>query len=241
MDFYVGTSGYSYPEWKGSFYPLKFPANKMLGYYAGRFRAVEINNTFYRPPTAALLEGWARQVPEGFRFVLKAPQEITHVRRLAGACDQVASLVTTADVLGDRFGPVLFQLPPAFRKDVPLLNEFLGRLPACRVAFEFRHPSWFEEDVFDLLRDHQAALCIADADDGPDVPLVPTAGWGYVRLRRAEYDDAALREWATALRGAGWREGYVFFKHEDAGAGPRLASRLLELLAAGTAPQKRSA
>ena len=241
MDFYVGTSGYSYPEWKGSFYPLKFPATKMLGYYAERFRAVEINNTFYRPPTAQLLEGWAGQVPENFRFVLKAPQEITHVKRLAGACDQVSSLVATAGVLGARLGPVLFQLPPGFRKDVSLLSEFLGRMPACRAAFEFRHASWFAEDVFELLRDHQCALCIADADDGLEVPFVPTAGWGYVRLRRVSYDDAALREWVERLRGAGWSEGYVFFKHEDAGTGPRLATRLLELLAEDTAPQPQAA
>lgn len=241
MDVFIGTSGYSYPEWKGSFYPPKFPASKMLGYYAGRFRAVEINNTFYRAPTAELLRGWAAQVPQGFRFVLKAPQDITHVRRLANACEQVSALVTTAEVLGARFGPVLFQLPPGFRKDVPLLSEFLGRMPACRVAFEFRHASWFAEDVFELLRDHQAALCVADADDGLDVPFMPTATWGYVRLRRPGYDDAALGAWVQRLRGAGWDESYVFFKHEDAGTGPRLASRLLELLAEGTTPHKRAA
>lgn len=241
MNCFVGTSGYSYPECKGNFYPLKFPANKMLGFYAARFRAVEINNTFYRPPTAQLLETWAEQVPESFRFVLKAPQEITHVKRLANACDTVASLVGTAEVLGDRLGPVLFQLPPTFRKDVPLLSDFLGRLPACRAAFEFRHASWFEDEVFELLRDHQSALCIADAEDELNVPFVSTADWGYLRLRRPDYDDTALREWANRLRSQGWREGYVFFKHEDAGTGPRMASRLLELLAEGAAPRPRAA
>ena len=234
MNAYVGTSGYSYPAWKGSFYPAKFPANKMLGFYAERFHTVEINNTFYRPPTAQLLEAWAAQVPANFRFVLKAPQEITHVKRLAGACEMAASLVETAAVLGDRLGPVLFQLPPNFRKDVSRLSDFLAYLPPCRVAFEFRHASWFDEDVFELLRDHQAALCVADADDGLDVPFVSTADFGYVRLRRPDYDDATLAAWAAQMRAANWREAFVFFKHEDAGTGPRLVSRLLELLAEGT-------
>lgn len=241
MNAFVGTSGYSYPEWKGSFYPAKFPTTKMLGFYAARFRAVEINNTFYRPPTAELLEGWAEQVPADFRFVLKAPQEITHVKRLANACDATTSLLRTAEVLGDRLGPTLFQLPPGFRKDAPLLSDFLGRLPACRVALEFRHASWFDDEVFELLSDHQAALCIADADDELPVPFVSTADWGYLRLRRPGYDDPALRAWVNRLRAQDWRESYVFFKHEDAGTGPKLASRLLELLAEGTTPQKRAA
>ncbi|HEY1188785.1 MAG TPA: DUF72 domain-containing protein [Gemmata sp.] len=241
MDFFVGTSGYSYPEWKGSFYPLKFPAHKMLGFYGERFRTVEINNTFYRPPTAQLLRTWAERVPADFRFVLKAPQEVTHVKRLAGAGDTVTALVETAGALGAKLGPVLFQLPPTFRKDVTCLSDFLGRLPACRVAFEFRHPSWFDEEVFELLRDHQAALCVADADDELTVPFVSTADWGYVRLRRPDYDEAALRDWAARLRAQPWREGYVFFKHEDAGAGPRMALRLLEWLTPDTTPQKRAA
>lgn len=241
MHCYVGTSGYSYPEWKGRFYPAKFPANKMLGFYAERFRTVEVNNTFYRAPTARLLETWAGQVPEEFRFVLKAPQEITHVRRLAGAGEPVAALIETASVLGDRLGPVLFQLPPTLQKNLALLDDFLGRMPACRAAFEFRHPSWFTEDVFELLRDHQAAMCVADAGDELDVPFVPTADWGYLRLRRPEYDDAALSEWAARLRTQGWREAFVFFKHEDAGTGPRLAARLLELLANGSPGQERAA
>ena len=241
MNAFVGTSGYSYPAWKGSFYPAKFPANRMLGYYAERFGAVEINNTFYRPPTPQLLESWAGQVPDGFRFALKAPQEITHVRRLADACDAVKSLIRTAEVLGDRLGPVLFQLPPGFRKDLGRLDAFLGRMPACRAAFEFRHPSWFSEDVFELLRDHQAALCAADADDGPEVPFVATADWGYLRLRRAGYDEPALREWAARVRQQGWRECFTFFKHEDSGTGPRLAARLLELLGEGAGPRARAA
>ncbi len=243
MNFYVGTSGYSYPEWKGTFYPQKFPATKMLAYYGERFRTVEINNTFYRPPTAQLLETWASQVPANFRFVLKAPQEITHVKRLANAGAMVASLIETAAGLNDRLGPVLFQLPPNFRKDVSLLSDFLASLPACRVAFEFRHQSWFDEDVLDLLRDHQTAMCVADAEDELDVPFVSTANFGYLRLRRPDYDDIALRTWAARMQAQGWRECFVFFKHEDAGAGPRMASRLLELLAKGSQPaqQKRAA
>lgn len=232
MNFYVGTSGYSYPEWKGSFYPAKTPPKAMLGYYAARFRVVEINNTFYRAPTAQLLEGWAAQVPADFRFVLKAPQAITHVARLVGCAAAVASLFAAANVLGGRLGPVLFQLPPNARKDAPLLKAFLGQLPpGAPVAFEFRHASWFADDVFATLKERGAGLCVAEADDELEVPLVPTAEWGYVRLRRADYTDAALAGWAERLRAQNWTACYVFFKHEDAGTGPRFAARLLELLA----------
>jgi uncharacterized protein YecE (DUF72 family) len=231
MHFFVGTSGYSYPEWKGTFYPAKMQTKQMLGFYASRFRTVEINNTFYRPPTIQLLEAWAGQVPADFRFVLKAPQEITHVKRLAGAGEQVSALFATAGVLKDRLGAVLFQLPPNFRKDVPLLRAFLASLPAgVRAAFEFRHQGWFCDSVFALLRERGAGLCVADADDELEVPFVATAEWGYLRLRRADYDDTALAEWADRLRSQNWRECFVFFKHEDAGTGPRFATRLLELL-----------
>jgi uncharacterized protein YecE (DUF72 family) len=233
MNFYVGTSGYSYPEWKGSFYPAKIPARQMLGFYAARFRTVEINNTFYRPPVASVLSAWAEQVPADFRFVLKAPQELTHVRRLAGADELVASLLDVAGTLKERLGPLLFQLPPNFQKDVPRLRAFLALLtPGCRAAIEFRHPSWFDDEVFGLLRDHRAALCVADAGDGLEVPFVATADWGYLRLRRPDYDDAALTAWAARLGAQAWRDGFVFFKHEDAGKGPAMASRLLDVLAA---------
>jgi uncharacterized protein YecE (DUF72 family) len=241
MDFHVGTSGYSYPEWKGSFYPAKMPAKQMLGFYARHFRTVEINNTFYRPPTAQLLNTWADQVGPDFRFVLKAPQEITHVKRLAGAEEMVAALVETATSLAERLGALLFQLPPNFKKDVPRLRDFLAALPpGCRVAFEFRHASWFADDVFTLLRERDAALCVADAEDDLEVPFVSTAPFGYLRLRRPDYDDAALREWAERMRGQKWHECFVFFKHEDAGKGPQFAARLLELLA-GEAQPKRAA
>lgn len=232
MNFFVGTSGYSYPEWKGTFYPAKMQPKQMLGFYGAHFRTVEINNTFYRPPTVPLLESWAAQVPADFRFVLKVPQEITHVKRLVGADAPVSALFATAGALKDRLGPVLLQLPPNFGKNVPLLRAFLASLPpGGRVAFEFRKQDWFCAEVFSLLCEHGAGLCVADAEDDLDVPFVSTTNWGYLRLRRPDYDDFALKEWADRLRSQSWREVYVFFKHEDAGAGPRMATRLLELLA----------
>lgn len=240
MNFFVGTSGYSYPEWKGTFYPKKMPAKEMLGYYAARFGTVEINNTFYRAPTAQLLETWSAQVPAHFRFVLKAPQEITHVKRLAGVGVPVASLCEAAGALKERLGSLLFQLPPNFSKDVARLRAFLAILPGeHRVAFEFRHPSWFCDEVFDLLRKYQVGLCLADAENDLEVPFVSTTNWGYLRLRRPDYDDTALATWAARMRAQNWQDAYVFFKHEDAGTGPRFATRLLELLTG--AQEKRAA
>jgi uncharacterized protein YecE (DUF72 family) len=231
MSFYVGTSGYSYPKWKGSFYPAKMNAREMLGFYATRFRTVEINNTFYRPPEPSVLQAWAGQVPAEFRFALKAPQKITHIRRLTGVGELVSSFLEVAGTLKERLGPFLFQLPPNLKKDVPRLREFLALLtPGCRAAMEFRHPSWFDDEVFGLLRDHQTALCVANADDDLEVPFVATADWGYLRLRRADYDDAALAAWAARMKAHRWRDCFVFFKHEDAGKGPQMASRLLNVL-----------
>jgi uncharacterized protein YecE (DUF72 family) len=227
----AGTSGFSYKEWKGSFYPEDLPAGEMLSYYAARLPAVEINNTFYRMPKPALLEGWASQVSPEFRFVLKASQRITHRKRLKEAGEEVAYFFKTAATLGDRLGPALFQLPPNLKKDLPRLEAFLGVLPeGARAAFEFRHASWFEEDVFAALRARGAALCVAE-DEELATPLVATAGWGYLRLRRQDYDDAAVAAWAEKLRSQAWRDAYVFFKHEEAGAGPKLALKLLELAA----------
>jgi uncharacterized protein YecE (DUF72 family) len=231
MHLYVGTSGFSYPRWKGSFYPRDLPAKQMLRYYGERFRTVESNNTFYRMPTASGLEAWAGDVPAGFRFVLKAPQQITHIKRLRNTDDLVAQLIEAAGALKDRLGPLLFQLPPNFKKDVPRLRDFLALLPQSCTAFEFRHPSWFDDEVFGLLRNRQAALCVAEADDDLEVPPVATADWGYLRLRRPDYGDADLRKWVKWVRGQDWREAFIFFKHEDEGKGPRLAKRLLELAA----------
>jgi uncharacterized protein YecE (DUF72 family) len=232
VDLYVGTSGYSYKEWKGTFYPKDLPAQKMLRYYGERFRTVEINSTFYGLPKASVLEGWADTVSADFKFILKAPKQITHVQRLKDAGDLMSQLLEVAEALTDRRGPLLFQLPPTSRKDVPRLRAFLALLPLQhRAAFEFRHPSWFDEEVFRLLRDHRAALCIADAEDGFEVPFVVTADWGYLRLRRPGYGAADLKAWVKRVQGQGWWDAFVFFKHEDEGKGPQLAKQFLELTA----------
>ena len=227
----AGTSGFSYKEWKGSFYPEDLPAEEMLSYYASRLPAVEINNTFYRMPKPALLESWAAQVPAEFRFILKASQRITHRKRLKEAGDEVAYFFQTASTLGERLGPTLIQLPPNLKKDLPRLEAFLGVLPeSARAAFEFRHASWFEDDVFEALRAKGAALCIAE-DEELATPLVATAPWGYLRLRRQDYDDAAVAAWADKVRGQTWSDAFVFFKHEDAGSGPKLAAEFLKRFA----------
>ena len=233
MNFYFGTSGYSYPKWKGRFYPAKMPAKEMLGFYASRFRAVEINSTFYTPPEVSVLEGWAGQVPADFRFAFKAPQKITHFRRLKDVGELVRSMLDVLGTLKRRLGPLLVQLPPNFKKDVPRLREFLALLRRKnRVAMEFRHPSWFDEEVFGLLRKHRTALCIADTEDDLAVPFVATADWGYLRLRRPKYSTAALKAWAARMKSQAWRDCFVFFKHEDEAKGPKMASRLLEVIAA---------
>ncbi|MFL5241191.1 MAG: DUF72 domain-containing protein, partial [Gemmataceae bacterium] len=229
MKLFVGTSGYSYKEWKGTFYPKDLPAQQMLRYYGEHFRTVEINYTFRRLPTASLLETWAGAVPADFQFVLKAPQRITHVKRLKDVDDAVSYFLEIAGKLKERLGPLLFQLPPNFTKAVPQLRAFLALLPpACRVAMEFRHPSWFDDEVFELLRQHGAALCIADAEDDLEVPVVATTNWGYLRLRRPDYNAAALKAWVKQVRKQDWRDAFVFFKHEDEGKGPKLAKRFLQ-------------
>lgn len=230
MNPYVGTSGYSYKEWKGTFYPEKLADKQMLQYYGERFRSVEINNTFYRMPKASVLETWAAAVPADFKFVLKASQRITHFQRLKDAGDSVSYLLDVAGVLKERLGPLLFQLPPDLKKDAPRLRDFLALLPPNRrLAFEFRHQSWFDDEVFGILRDHQAALCIAEAENDLEIPLVSTADWGYLRLRRPDYGDAELKAWAERVRQQGWRDAFIFFKHEDEGKGPQMARRFLEL------------
>ena len=229
MTLYVGTSGYAYKAWKGSFYPPDLPAKRMLNHYASHFSTVEINNTFYRMPTAPLLQAWADEVPADFRFVLKAPQRITHLQRLVDADEAVGYLLDVAATLGQRLGALLFQLPPNLKKDAARLDAFLALLPGPqRAAFEFRHPSWFDEEVFTLLHDHQAALCVAEAEGDLVVPCVATADWGYLRLRRPDYGDTELRAWVRRVRQQEWRDAFVFFKHEDAGRAPQLAQRFLE-------------
>ena len=223
----VGTSGYAYPEWKGTFYPAELKDADMLRFYGERFKAVEINNTFYRMPTEKLLAGWAAQVPEDFTFVLKASQRITHQKRLKDAGEEVAYFTRTATTLGERLGPTLVQLPPNLKKDLPRLEGFLASLPdGWRAAFEFRHASWYEEDVYAALRARNQSLCVADTDDA-ESQVVATADWGYLRLRRAAYSPADLAAWAQRVQSQAWREAFVFFKHEDAGAGPALAAAFI--------------
>lgn len=230
MNILVGTSGFSFKEWKGSFYPEKLPEKEMLHYYAEHFRTVEINNTFYRMPKTAVLKTWAETVPAGFRFVLKASQRITHYQKLKDCDEKVAYLLEVSAALGDRLGPLLFQLPTALRKDAPRLRAFLELLPrGRRAALEFRHESWFDEEIYELLRAHDAALCIAEAEEGVEVPFVATASWGYLRLRRPDYTDKELQAWAKRVQSQDWSDAFVFFKHEDQGLGPKLAASFIRL------------
>ena len=229
MRLLTGTSGFAYKEWKGSFYPDDLPASGMLRYYAQHFPAVEINNTFYKMPTEKVLAQWAAEVPDGFIFVLKASQQITHRKRLKDPAEPVDYFFRTARVLADRLGPVLVQLPPNMKKDAERLNAFLNVLPAdARVAFEFRHDSWFDDEVYDALRAHRAALCIAHGE-ALETPFVPTADWGYLRLRQVAYGEDELTKWVERTRHTDWSEVYCFFKHEDAGTGPKLAREFAEL------------
>jgi len=229
MRLFPGTSGFSYKEWKGSFYPDDLPARSFLDYYAEHFPTVEINNTFYRLPKPEVLEGWSSQVGEDFVFVLKASRRITHFKRLKEVDEPLAYFLQSAKSLGDRLGPLLFQLPPNFKQDLDRLRDFLTLIPDdLRVVMEFRHPSWFDEAVYDLLRENGAALCAVDSGGETDPPLVQTTDWGYARLRRVEYTDAHLQAWCDQIRSQKWTDAFVFFKHEDAGTGPRLARRFQE-------------
>ncbi len=232
MDVRIGTSGWNYTQWRGSFYPRDMKPAGMLAYYAARFSTVEVNNTFYRMPTAKVVEGWAATVPARFSFVLKAPQRITHFARLRDVDDPVRFFCDTARLLGPKLGPLLFQLPPNFKVDTGRLADVLALLPPdLEAAFEFRNPTWFTEEVYTRLAGRNAALCIADNDDGA-TPAVAPADWGYLRLRATGYDDDALRAWLATMHriGAGWRNAFVFFKHEDEGTGPALGARLAKLV-----------
>lgn len=225
----VGTSGFSYPAWKGTFYPPKLPATRMLEHYAGVFRTVEINLTFRMFPSEALLAKWHAATPPGFRFVCKAPQGITHRRRLRDdAATQAGDFWKRLAGLGAQRGPVLFQLPPNLKADEPRLTAFLDAIPSnLEAVFEFRHDSWFTDDIFATLTRHRAGLCIADSDT-LTTPVVATGPIGYLRLRRTEYDDAALARWAAVARDTdAWQQVYVYFKHEDEGRGPVYAQQFI--------------
>ena len=229
MQIRTGTSGFAYKEWKGVFYPEDLPADRFLEYYAQRFRACEINNTFYRMPNPETLHGWSAEVPASFQFVLKASRQITHSKRLKDCAEPVAVLAERARTLGDQLGAILFQTPPNLKKDTERLKTFLGVIPAdIRAAFEFRHESWHDDDAVDALRDAGQALAIADTED-LTAPRVATADWGYLRLRRVEYTDDEVRDWASWTTAQPWSDAYAFFKHEDAATGPRLAARFAEL------------
>jgi uncharacterized protein YecE (DUF72 family) len=214
---WAGASGYSFKEWKGNFYPEKIKPEEMLAFYAERLPTVEINNTFYRMPKVAVLETWAGSTPERFRFAIKASRRITHMARLKAetAADSVEFLYRNLAALGAKRGPVLFQLPPFLKKDVPRLTEFLRLLPEGHgAAFEFRNDSWFADDVYDTLKAAGAALCLSEREDNAPPPLVETAPWGYVRLRLETYSDDDLQQWARRLEATSWREVYAYFMHE---------------------------
>lgn len=222
MKLIAGTSGYAFKEWKGSFYPEDLKDDGMLGFYAGKFPSVEINNTFYRLPKEHVLREWAAQVPEAFTFAIKASQRITHHARLKPECaSAVEFLLTNTSVLGGRLGPVLFQLPPNLKKDVPRLQAFADTLPNDRkFTIEFRNPTWFADDVYEVLRGRNIAMCITEQPEFAS-PVVATAPWGYARLHRLDYDEAALGSWAAKLGGLPWSEAYVYFKHDEGvGSGP---------------------
>jgi len=234
----VGTSGFSYAEWKGNFYPKGIKSGDMLTHYASRLSTVEINNTFYRLPRPEMLEGWRTRTPDGFTFAVKASRRITHFKKLRETSELLDYLFSNLLVLGPRLGPVLFQLPPTVRLDVDLLRAFLAdvtpriaELPAPRIVLEFRHTSWFVDETFEVLEAAGAALCGGDGDDEGRVPppLVKTAPFTYVRLRNDVYTDAELVAWADRLRNLGAEEVFVYFKHEV--EGPHLAERLQQLLA----------
>ncbi|MDH3645778.1 MAG: DUF72 domain-containing protein [Gammaproteobacteria bacterium] len=230
MQVYAGTSGYSYKEWLGHFYPQKLAAAKMLGFYGEQLPAVEINNTFYRMPKTNVLENWRAQVPAEFRFAIKASRRITHNKKLADTEDEVAFLTGNLDSLGETLGAVLFQLPPFLHKGAARLQKFVDGLPeALPAAFEFRHASWFDNEIGDMLAKRNFALVISESEGGEIPERISTADWGYLRLRRPDYDDDMLKTRADRIAEQPWSKVFVFFKHEDEGAGPAMARRFLEI------------
>jgi uncharacterized protein YecE (DUF72 family) len=226
----AGASGYSFKEWKGDFYPDSIKPEEMLRYYVERLPTVEINNTFYRMPQPSVLENWATTAPEGFRFAIKASRRITHMARIKpdSAGESLAYLYRTLDALGDKRGPVLFQLPPNLKKDLPRLTGFLALLPEKHgAAFEFREDSWFDDEVYDALGRAGAALCLSEREDSTPPPMVETAPWGYVRLRLESYSEDELRAWATRLEATSWQRIHVYFMHEP--TAPAYAQTLMRM------------
>ena len=234
MKIYVGTSGYGYKEWKGKFYPEKISPKEMLRFYSERLGAVEINNTFYHMPTESVLASWAEQVPDDFVFAIKAPQVITHLKRLKNVDEETEYLFRTLSVLDRKLGPVLFQFPKSFHADHPALKDFLDLIPGnMSCAFEFRSPSWLDAEILDLLRERGYSLCIEDTDENPANEIISTASWGYLRLRRSDYTDADLSQWMERILSQEWEKAFVFFKHEEEAKGPEMAMRFRELADSG--------
>jgi len=234
MAIWVGTSGYNYPEWRGSFYPQKFPTAKMLPYYSERFSTVEINYTFYRTPNAKILAGWSEATPQQFKFTLKAPKRITHVARLKDCSEPLQYFAKTAATLGAKLGILLFQLPPYLKKDLALLDAFLDMFPIdLRAAFEFRHQSWLKDEVNARLRAKNIALCVAESEK-LSTPVEITADYAYFRLRDEGYTPRDIARWAETLqdKGSACKDMFVYFKHEEAGKGPEFARLLLDALKA---------
>jgi uncharacterized protein YecE (DUF72 family) len=232
MKFWIGTSGFQYAEWKGNFYPEDLPAAKMLSFYAERLSTTEINYTFHRIPAPKTIENWKSLTPKNFRFALKAPQRITHWSKLRDCADTLRYFYDVVSALGEKLGPVLFQLPPNFKKDTFVFGDFLNGLPGgIQAAFEFRHESWFDDEVFETLRARNAALCIADTEK-LETPKVATGDYGYLRLRREDYAKGDVESWTEFVRDQTdrWTDAFVYFKHEEAGIGPKLAKQMMELL-----------
>jgi len=228
--FHVGTSGFSYDEWRPAFYPDDLKKDAMLSFYAERLPAVELNNTFYRMPSGKLCGKWASEVPDGFCFAVKASQRITWTQKLKDCGELLGVLFGAVAALGQKLGCVFYQLPKWVKKDVALLQDFVAQQQAgVKVAFEFANAGWLEDDALAVLRQHDAALVLSDKDDASVPELVDTGSWGYLRLRRAVYTDDDLRQWRDRIAARGWQQAFVFFKHEDACAGPALAKRFLEL------------
>jgi uncharacterized protein YecE (DUF72 family) len=228
---WIGTSGFQYKEWKGKFYPEKISLPKMLSFYASKFSTTEVNYTFKQIPSEKTIENWKSQTPEKFRFGLKAPQKITHFQKLVGSEDTLRYFYAVAKTLGEKLGPILFQLPPFLKKDLPLLEEFLASLPDdMKAAFEFRHDSWFAEEIFAALKKYNAALCIADSEK-LSTPVVATSDFGYYRLRD-QYDKSALENWAKIIsdQQKSLEEIFIYFKHEETGSGPEFAKQLIGFL-----------
>ena len=239
MKIYTGTSGYSYKKWKGKFYPEKISPKEMLRFYSGRLNTVEINNTFYHMPTEGFLASWAEQVPRDFVFAIKAPQVITHMKRLRNVGVETEYLFSTLAVLDKKLGPVLFQFPRSFHTDRPALEAFLDLIPGnMSCAFEFRSPSWLDVEILDLLRKRGCSLCIADADENPPNEIINTAPWGYLRLRRSDYTDADLSKWLERISSQKWEKVFVFFKHEEEAIGPKTAMRFREFADSGGKKQQ---